>query len=282
MSAKENIAVALTVAGSDSGGGAGIQADLRTFAALGVFGASAITALTSQNPLEVRRVDAVAVKGVVTQIEAVADALRLSAIKTGMLFSAQTVRAVASALSKLKLPLIVDPVAVSTSGVALLKPDAVAALRSKLLPAATWITPNIPEAELLLSVKIRNEKSLLAAALESNRRWGCSCVIKGGHYTGDSLRSSDIVCHKGSLYRLSSPRVKIRQAADHGTGCTFSAAFCALLARGERWDKALVGAKSFVYASLSHPRRISPKLLAMFPSESGISAVEDLVLEKLA
>lgn len=255
----------MTVAGSDSGGGAGIQADLRTFAALGVFGCSAITALTSQNPLEVRRVDAVPVKGVVAQMEAVAAEIRLSAVKTGMLYSAATVRAVAGFLSKLKTPLIVDPVAVSTSGVKLLKPEAVEALRSKLLPAAAWATPNIPEAELLLSLKIRSEKDMLAAALEFGRRWGCFCVIKGGHFAGDAKRSSDIVCHKGALYRLSTPRVDIRQSADHGTGCTFSSAFTALLAKGEEWDDALLGAKGFVYGSLSNPVRIAPKLQAMFP-----------------
>ena len=282
MSFNKNIAVALTVAGSDSGGGAGVQADLRTFSAFGVFGCSSLTALTSQNPLEVRRVDAVPVKGVVAQIETVADALRISAVKTGMLYSAQTVKAVASSLSKLKLPLVVDPVAVSTSGVALLKGDAVSAMRSKLLPIATWATPNIPEAELLASLKIRSEDEMLFAAQEFHRRWGCSCVVKGGHFKGDSKRSSDIVCHKGVLYRLSTPRVKIRAASDHGTGCTFSAALAALLAKEASWEEALLGAKGFVYASLSSPVRISSKLYAMFPPPSFERPLNDSVkLERL-
>ncbi len=281
MSSNGNIAVALTVAGSDSGGGAGVQADLRTFAALGVFGCSAITALTSQNPLEVRRVDAVSPKAVEAQIEAVSSQIGLSAAKTGMLYGASTVRMAASLLAKLKIPLVVDPVAVSTSGAPLLKREAVSALRSKLLPVASWATPNIPEAELLASVKIRSEEEMLSAALEFHRRWGCSCVVKGGHFAGDAKRSSDIVCRKGVLYRLSTPRLKVLRASDHGTGCTFSAAFAALLAKGQPWDEALLGAKAFVYASLASPVKISSKLYAMFPPSSGLQQDCQAKLEKL-
>lgn len=281
MAAKDNIAVALTIAGSDSGGGAGVQADLRAFSAFGVFGCSAITALTSQNPLEVRRVDAVPVKGVSAQIETVADAVRVSAVKTGMLYGASTVKAVAACLSKLNLPLVVDPVAVSTSGAPLLKPDAVGALRSKLLPLATWATPNIPEAELLTGMDIRTEQDMLFAAFEIHRLWGCSCVVKGGHFKGDAKRSSDIVCHEGVLYRLSTPRVKVLPGSDHGTGCSFSAALTALLAKGESWDKALLGAKSFIYASLASPVRISSKLYAMLPSVSGPSFKVSAKLDRL-
>jgi len=278
----KRIAVALTVAGSDSGGGAGVQADLRAFSSLGVFGASAITAATSQNPLSVSRVDAIPPQGVRAQMRAVLSALDVSAVKTGMLYGASTVKAVAEELSGSKLPLVVDPVMVSTSGAPLMKKDAVAAMRRFLLPMASWITPNIPEAELLAGFKIKDEAGMIRAALEFERLWGCSCVVKGGHMSaGASRRAVDIVRSGGALYRLSSPRVKVSGKADHGTGCSFSAAFAAELAKGRPWPKALVVAKAFVLSSLSNPVKISGKILAMFPSAQLESALAGVSLERI-
>lgn len=276
------MAVALTIAGSDSGGGAGIQADLRTFSTLGVFGTSAITASTSQNPLAVKRVDAVPVEGVVAQIEAVRSAFTPGAVKTGMLFDARIAKAVAEALSKREAPLVVDPVAVSTSGSPLLKASAVSVLRSELLPLATWATPNIPEAGLLLKSSVEDEYDMIEAALEFNARWGCSCVLKAGHLKGSASRSVDVVCHEGELYKLSSPRLKIKDRADHGTGCTFSAALAALLARGETWDAALLGAKAFVFASLAQAVRLAPGIMAMFPPEPDSLDSLDIRLERIS
>jgi len=280
LSAGKHIATALTIAGSDSGGGAGIQADLRTFSSLGVFGCSAITALTSQNPLEVRRVDAIPVEGVKAQIETVSSQMRVAAVKTGMLYSAGIVKAVAETLSKIKAPLVVDPVAVSTSGVMLLKSSAVGALKTHLLPLADWMTPNIPEAELLLGRKISCESAMAEAALECHERWDCSCIVKGGHAVGDAKHSVDIVCHKCKLYRLVSKRVEVKAHSDHGTGCTFSAALAALLANGAEWEIALVGAKAFVLASLAEPRQVSPKISVMFPPE-GVLPIKSVSLERL-
>ena len=275
------IAAALTVAGSDSGGGAGVQADLRTFSALGVFGCSAITALTSQSPLEVRRVDAAPVKAVSAQIETVAAAIDIRAVKTGMLFSSAIVRAVAESISKLGVPLVVDPVAVSTSGSRLLKPDAVSAMKSKLLPLASWLTPNLPEASLLLGREIASEREMFEAAVECERRWGCATVIKGGHFKGSAKHSIDIVCHKGELYKLSSPKAAVKRHSDHGTGCTFSAALAALLAKGLPWTDALLGAKSFVFSSLASPVRLSSKAYAMFPPRCPQGVANGVSLERV-
>ncbi len=277
----KHIAVALTVAGSDSGGGAGVQADLRTFSSFGVFGASAITAITSQSPFEVSRVDAVPPAAVRSQIQAVLKPLGVSAVKTGMLYGASTVKAVAEELAASGLPLVVDPVMVSTSGAALVKPDAVAAMRSRLLPLAAWITPNIPEAELLAGFKIKCEADMVRAAILFQGLWDCACVVKGGHLSGGSKAAVDIVCAEGSLFRLSSPRVPVSGRAGHGTGCTFSAALTAGLANGEPWRKAIVSAKAFVLSSLSNPVRLSGELLAMFPSKPSKSLLAGVSLEKI-
>jgi len=261
---REFYPAALTIAGSDSGGGAGIQADLRTFAAFGVFGTSAITAVTAQNPLEVTRVDAVPAAGVNAQIKAVLSAIKVRTVKTGMLLNTEIVKVTAQNLNGQNLSLIVDPVMVSTSGARLLEENAVAAMKSKLLPLAAWITPNIPEAELLLERKISTREDVIKAAMEFGQRWNCSVILKTGHLDAKGGAASDIVYHEEKVYELSSPRVTDCKAA-HGTGCTLSSALAAALALDIPWKKALRMAKGFVYGSLNECISIGPEIEAMYP-----------------
>jgi hydroxymethylpyrimidine/phosphomethylpyrimidine kinase len=255
---------ALSIAGSDSGGGAGIQADLRTFAAFGVFGCTAITAVTSQNPTEVTRVDAIPAEGVKTQIEAVLSKIAVRTVKTGMLFSSDIIEAVAGCMKKYEVSLIIDPVMISTSGTRLLEESAIDALMDKLMPLADWITPNIPEAELLSGKKLTTRSDIMNAAEEFGQRWNCSIILKSGHMEPDSDVAADIVYHDGKIFELSSPRV-INCKASHGTGCTLSSALAAALALGFPWKKALRMAKGFVYGSLNESIIIGEGLEAMYP-----------------
>lgn len=258
------IPVALTIAGSDSGGGAGIQADLRTFTSFGVYGCSAITAITAQNPCEVRRVDALPAESVTAQLESVFEEFDVSAVKTGMLFDTGIIRAVAKFLSsRSKIGLVVDPVMVSTSGAVLLRKNAVSAVTDMLFPVATWVTPNIFEAELLLNRKITTESEMMKAAADFAERWGCGCIVKGGHLKIKGSIKVDAVAYDGELYRLSSP--EIETLAGHGTGCTFSAAIAAGYALGHQWEKALASAKAFVYGSLVESVMPGRRICAMFP-----------------
>ena len=259
---------AMTIAGSDSGGGAGIQADLRTFSYFRVFGTSAITAVTFQNPLEVTGIEAVAPDGVRDQIATVRKAIDIAAAKTGMLFSAEIIEAAASAMGDFTGPLVVDPVMISTSGKKLLQDSAIEALRNVLIPQAAWITPNLPEAEVLAGRQIGSGDDAVNAARECSEKWGCSVVVKGGHAEGS--QASDIVVHQGHTLLLSTPRVPVWGNSDHGTGCTFSAALTAQLAWGTEWKTALIRAKAFVLASLSRPVRLSERAAGMFPPEEGL------------
>ena len=267
---KRDYPAAMTVAGSDSGGGAGIQADLRTFSYFRVFGTSAVTAVTFQNPLEVTGIEPVSPEGVKAQIETVRKAIDLKAAKTGMLFSSAIIETVAAALAGFSGPLVVDPVMISTSGRKLLQDDAIDSMRKKLLPLAAWITPNLPEAEALTSRKIGNNSDAAAAARECAEKWGCSVVVKGGHAEG--REAADIVVHQGQCMLISSPRVPVLGNSDHGTGCTFSAALTAQLARGTEWKEALVLAKAFVLASLTSPVSLSEKVSGMFPPEEDLDS----------
>ena len=255
---------ALTIAGSDSGGGAGIQADLRTFNAFGVFGCSAITAVTSQNPLRVDRIDPIAPAGVTAQINAVCDVIPLRWAKSGMLFNAEIVEAVAAAVAERRLQLVCDPVMVATSGAVLLESGAVKMVRERLIPVAEWITPNLPEAELLLEHRIDDEAGMVAAAREIHDRWGTSVLLKAGHCAGKG-RIADIVCRNGECFRLSSPRLEVGAHAAHGTGCTLSAALTAGLTLGFSWKQALCEAKAFVYGSLNERVELGSDIEAMYP-----------------
>jgi len=239
---------ALTIAGSDSGGGAGIQADLKTFAAFGVYGTSAITAITAQNTLGVTAILALDPALVVAQIEAVAADFTLSATKIGMLANAAIIEAVARAITRLSLPAIVlDPVMVAKGGDHLLEPSAVEALCRVLMPLATVLTPNIPEAEALTGMTIRSVRDQRDAAARLITLGARSVVIKGGHLSG---RAVD-VWHDGTRFvelgaeRLDTPHT-------HGTGCTFASAIAACLALGNDVDDAVGRAKGYVTGAIRH------------------------------
>ncbi|MCX6922268.1 MAG: bifunctional hydroxymethylpyrimidine kinase/phosphomethylpyrimidine kinase, partial [Verrucomicrobia bacterium] len=222
MSKRRQLPVALTIAGSDSGGGAGIQADLKTFAALGVHGTSAITCITAQNPNGVYGIQACSAEIVRRQIEAVFEGLRPAAVKTGMLYSAPIIRVVAEFFGRGQgVPLVVDPVMVSTSGAQLLKTAAIKALCEELLPLATLVTPNLDEAEILVGGKLSSVSDLRSAARELHQRFGCAVLVKGGHLRG--LKEAVDIFYDGRQELLLSARF-IRGVSTHGTGCTYSAA----------------------------------------------------------
>lgn len=238
---------ALTIAGSDSGGGAGIQADLKTFAAFGVYGTTAITAITAQNTVEVTRIDAIDPAMVAAQIEAVAADIGVDAVKTGMLASAAIIEAVAVTVAARALPhLVVDPVMISKSGASLLADDAVATLIRRLLPLALVVTPNLPEAERLaghpvVTIEERREAARRIAGLGPR-----IIVVKGGHADGDEV--IDLVYDGQRFLEIRGPRVATRST--HGTGCTFSAAITAGLALGRTPLEAIAGAREYLTAAL--------------------------------
>ena len=244
--------MALTIAGSDSGGGAGAQADLKTFTALDVHGTCAITCLTAQNPRRVTAVEACSPRIVRAQIEAVFEELPPRAAKTGMLFSSALIREVARAWRGRNCPLVVDPVMVATSGARLLQPDAIRALTEKLFPLAALITPNVPEAEALLGVRIQSPEDLRAAARSLHARFGVAALVKGGHLRG-GRESVDIFFDGVNEWLLSSPRV--RGVRTHGTGCTYSAAVTAHLAHGEKLHAAVARAKDYITDAIANTRR---------------------------
>jgi hydroxymethylpyrimidine kinase/phosphomethylpyrimidine kinase len=252
MKANKHIPVVLTIAGSDSGGGAGIQADLKTFAALKVFGASAVTAITAQNPRRITAVMPVNAAMVRRQIEAVCAYFPVAAVKTGMLGDEKIVRAVADEIERRKFPVVVvDPVCRATSGRALLTRPAFTALCGKLLPLATVITPNLPEAEMLLRRSITGPESQRAAAVELSRRFKTTCIVKGGHLPGDA--AIDVLCHKNRLYAFSARKLDLKI---HGTGCVFSAALAAFLARGIDMKNAVINAKKCVFQLINNKKKL--------------------------
>lgn len=248
--------IALTIAGSDSGGGAGIQADLKTFAALSVHGSSAITCLTAQNPRTVTGVHAAPAKFVRAQIEAVFAELPPRAAKTGMLFNAGIIREVAAFWrgAKSRPPLVVDPVMVATSGARLLQPSAVKALLGELLPLATVVTPNLDEAEILVGRRLRSVEDLLGAAITIHQRFGCATLVKGGHLR-NSRDAVDVFFDGKTGLTLSAPFV--RGVATHGTGCTYSAAIAGYLALELPLAQAVDLAKNHVTQSIAQSVRIA-------------------------
>jgi len=249
----KKIPVALTIAGSDSGGGAGIQADLKTFAALGVHGTSAIACLTAQNPRRVLQIDPCPPQMLRRQLEAIFEELSPAAIKTGMLFSGENIKVVADFLKNKKTPLVVDPVLVSTSGARLLQPSALKILTTRLLPLATLVTPNLSEAEILSGQKISSLEAMSAAAQKIHSDFGCAVLIKGGHLR-DSKQATDIFFDGQAGLILRAPFMKgIRT---HGTGCVYSAAICATLAQGKTLTEAVKTGKTFVTRAISKSYRI--------------------------
>ena len=248
----KEIPCAVTIAGSDSGGGAGIQADLKTFAALGVHGASVLTCLTAQNPRRVSGIEACSPRMLRLQLEAVFDGLCPSAVKTGMLYSAAVMRAVAAFLKGRQVPLVVDPVMVSTSGKKLIEPAAVQTLCEKLLPIAALITPNLHEAGILVGETPGSVETMRRVARVLNQRFGCAVLVKGGHLRG-SKEAVDIYRDGKQELFLSAPFV--RGVRTHGTGCTYSAAVTACLARGLPLPRAVVRAKEYVTQAIAHSRK---------------------------
>ena len=240
---------ALTIAGSDSGGGAGIQADLKTFAALGVYGASAITAITAQNTVEVRAIHEVPIDIVAAQIDAVLDDIGADAAKTGMLSSAAIIEVVADRLrAHGPLLLVVDPVMVAKSGDRLLREDAVTALARTLLPLAAVVTPNAPEASVLAGISVSDVTGAREAARRIFDLGPRLVIVKGGHLEGD--RADDIVFDGTEFHVLSAPR--LATAHTHGTGCTFSAAIAARLAQGLEPLAAARSAKAYLHGAIEH------------------------------
>lgn len=245
--------IALTIAGSDSSGGAGIQADLKTFSALGVYGASVLTALTAQNTQGVQGVLSVPADFVTAQMTSVLDDLEVRAIKTGMLADTAIIRAVVTGLARLQqaIPLVVDPVMVATSGDLLLARDAVETMKSELLPRATLVTPNLPEAAALLGCAIAADEGEAQTQLKALTRLGAGAVLlKGGH--GDGPEAVDLLAVDGVVHRLAAQRVTTRNT--HGTGCTLSAAIAANLATGSRLLDAVTAAKAYVHEAISAGR----------------------------
>ncbi len=240
---------ALTIAGSDSGGGAGIQADLKTFAALGVHGMSVITSITAQNTYEVRAVHDIPLEVIKSQFEAVVDDIGVDAAKTGMLSTAEIIKLVASLIRKYGIPLVVDPVMIAKSGAPLLREDAVATLVKELIPLATVITPNKPEAERLSGMKINNlEDARIVAKRLVSDLGATAAVVKGGHMSDEY--SVDVMYFDGKFYEFKAPRMRSKNT--HGTGCSFSAAIAAELAKGKTIPEAVKTAKEFITTAIAY------------------------------
>ena len=240
--------VALTVAGSDPGGGAGLQADIKTFAALGVYGYSVITEVIAQNSVRVAGVEAVSPEIVEAQLDTLALECVPRAMKTGTLANAAIVKVVARAIERLKLPApVVDPVIVSSSGALLIGPKGERAIRKRLIPVARIVTPNIPEAEVLARIRIDSDAAIREAAIKIIKLGARAVVIKGGHRK-DSASATDLFYDGRRFIELKSARVAGGGA--HGTGCAFSAAIAAHLARGMSLEDAVRGAKRYVTAAL--------------------------------
>jgi len=244
---KTSIPRALTIAGSDSGGGAGIQADLKTFAALGVYGLSALTAITAQNTQGVRAVQELLPELVEAQIDAVLEDIGADAAKTGMLSSSAIIEVVARCVSRWKLRLVVDPVMVAKGGDALLQPEAIATLSTVLLPLAEVVTPNLFEAEVLTGRRIETLDDMRAAAQAIFALGPRHVVVKGGHRAADPV---DVYFDGKGFAELRGARISTRHT--HGTGCTFSAAIAAFMARGLPVDAAVAGAKDYITEAIRH------------------------------
>ena len=235
----------LTIAGSDSGGGAGIQADIKTISAMGCYAASAITAITVQNTLGVQAVHPVPLDILEGQIDAVLSDIGADAIKIGMLHSAEVVNLVADMIGKYEIRnVVLDPVMVSTSGHRLIEEDAVEVIMRRLMPLARVITPNIPEAEILVGCSISGEDVFDEIARKLSGNTGVSVLLKAGHLSGDSLVDYFYNAEDGTMTKLPSKRVHTRNT--HGTGCTLSSAFAAALAKGEDMTAAAVSAKKYI------------------------------------
>ncbi len=247
------VRVALTIAGSDCSAGAGIQADLKTFSALGVYGLTAVTCIVAEIPGKVSRIEPANARIVREQIEVLARSFPIAAIKTGLLCSGKIISAVAKAIRDIdkmfapRIPLVIDPVFVATSGDPLLKRAAIETYEKELFPLANLITPNLDEAGRLLGTRIKDRQSMHRAGKELEKKFGTAILLKGGHLAGDY--AVDLLFSNGKVVEFSAPFV--RGVATHGTGCTYSAAITAALAKGLSFEGAITQAKKFVTDSIA-------------------------------
>lgn len=238
---------ALTVAGSDCSGGAGIQADIKTMTMNGVYAMSAITALTAQNTTGVRAIQESTPAFLAQQLDAVFEDITPDAVKIGMVSSCELIRVIADRLSHYRARnIVVDPVMVATSGSALIEPDAMSTLQEKLLPIAAVITPNIPEAEALSGLKIQTQADMVAAAEKLHRDYGCAVLLKGGHSRNDA---NDLLCREGESRWFCGTRID--NPNTHGTGCTLSSAIAANLAKGYSLEESVARAKMYLSCALA-------------------------------
>lgn len=237
----------LTIAGSDSSGCAGIQADIKTMGALGVFGMSVITAVTSQNTRGVTYIEELSTESIITQIEAIYDDIAPDAVKSGMLFSKDIIEAVSDVLkSRNKSPYVLDPVMVAASGAKLLKDDAVSYMVENLFPLAYLVTPNIPEAELLSGMKIESQEHIYTACRQIKELGAQNVIIKGGHFNGEE--SVDTLFDGENHYEIAAIRINSKNT--HGTGCTYSSAICSYLALGFNLIDAVKYAKQYITSAI--------------------------------
>jgi hydroxymethylpyrimidine/phosphomethylpyrimidine kinase len=246
------VPVALSIAGSDSSSGAGIQADLKTFSALGVYGLTAVTCIVAEIPGKVSRIEPASARIVREQIEVLAKSFPIAAIKTGLLCSGEIISAVAKAIQDIdktfapRIPLVIDPVFAATSGDPLLEPAAIEAYEKELFPLASLITPNLDEAGRLLGTKIKDRRSMRRAGEELERKFRTAILLKGGHLPGE--RAIDLLFADGKVVEFSAP--KVFGVASHGTGCTYSAAITAGLVFGRPLEETITQAKKFVTESI--------------------------------
>ena len=263
-------AAALTVAGSDSGGNAGIQADVRAFHTFGLHACTVLAALTAQNPSGVSAVHVPDADFVAAQLDAVLPAYAIGAAKTGMLATREVIEAVAAKLAAWRgAPVVVDPVMVATSGSKLLRDDAIDAMRSRMLPVAALATPNLPEAEVLAGLAIRSRADMAEAARRIRAAAGCAVLVKGGH-AAESTAEDLLVCDEGSFV-YSSP-VVANPASTHGTGCSLSAAIAASLALGRPLPDAVAEGKAYVYEAIRTSLPVGPAATVL-----GMPDVPDLL-----
>lgn len=262
---QKNYPVALTISASDSGGGSGIQADLRTFNAFGIYGCSVLTGVISSNPREVISTDHVAAETVSAQLEAVTSAVDVTWVKTGALFNENMIRAVVAAVKNNGLKLVCDPVVTSE-----LPGETVKSLTEDLLPQAEWITPGIAEAEILLGRQISGDEAIRQAALELAEKFNASILLKGSqpdpqNSQGKLAKACDIVVRNGRSYKLTSFYAALPKYASHGAGCTLSAALTGCFALESPWKEALCVSKAFVLGSLIESVEIGNGIHAMYP-----------------
>ncbi|AOV06472.1 bifunctional hydroxymethylpyrimidine kinase/phosphomethylpyrimidine kinase [Sporosarcina ureilytica] len=244
------VQIAMTIAGSDNSGGAGIQADIKTFQELGVFGTSALTAVTAQNTQGVHAIQSIDPEIIAAQIEAIFTDFPVHAVKTGMLFSSEIIQVVAEQLKNKEIPLVIDPVMIAKGGASLLREEAIEALKKELLPIATVVTPNIPEAEVLTGLQIQNNADIEKAAKHILALGAKSVVIKGGHRVDVPDAEDLFMSAAGEKFYVRTPWIDTKDT--HGTGCTYAAALTAFLAEGKKQADAVISAKNFIHAAIEN------------------------------